>query len=93
MEAAHQTGRKRPRNPAAYFRTILHGYERDGIFRVSDLEATAALDAKAQKQGDKDFPDGPELKDWELQWLKEQKEIKKKRLEQEQADKQEGDQE
>ncbi len=40
MEAARQTGRKRPRNPAAYLRTILQGYERDDILTAADLEAT-----------------------------------------------------
>ena len=40
MEAARQTGRKRPRSPAAYLRTILQGYERDGILTAADLEAT-----------------------------------------------------
>ena len=40
MEAARQTGNKHPRKPAAYLRTILQGYERDGVLTAADLEAT-----------------------------------------------------
>lgn len=46
MEAARQTGRKRPRNPAAYLRTILQGYERDGIWTSADLEATQGKESR-----------------------------------------------
>ena len=40
MEAARQTGNKHLRKPAAYLRTILQGYERDGVLTAADLEAT-----------------------------------------------------
>ena len=42
LDAVHKTGERRPRNPAAYFRTILQGYERDGVLTSADLAATAA---------------------------------------------------
>lgn len=52
MEAARQTGRKRPRNPAAYLRTILQGYERDGILTAADLEATQGKEPRQQSVDD-----------------------------------------
>lgn len=52
MEAARQTGRKRPRNPAAYLRTILQGYERDGILTAADLEATQGKEPRQQPVDD-----------------------------------------
>lgn len=41
LEGARQTEIKRPRNPAAYLRTILQGYERDGVLTAADLEASS----------------------------------------------------
>lgn len=52
MEAARQTGCKRPRNPAAYLRTILQGYERDGILTAADLEATQGKEPRQQSVDD-----------------------------------------
>lgn len=52
MEAARQTGRKRPRNPAAYLRTILQGYERDGILTAADLETTQGKELRQQPVDD-----------------------------------------
>lgn len=52
MEAARQTGRKRPRNPAAYLRTTLQGYERDGILTAADLEATQGKEPHQQPVDD-----------------------------------------
>lgn len=52
MEAARQTGRKQPRNPAAYLRIILQGYERDGILAAADLEATQGKEPRQQPVDD-----------------------------------------
>lgn len=52
MEAARQTGNKHPRKPAAYLRTILQGYERDGILTAADLEATQGKDPRQQPVDD-----------------------------------------
>lgn len=52
MEAARQTGRKRPRNPATYLRIILQGYERDGILTAADLEATQGKEPRQQMVDD-----------------------------------------
>ena len=49
MEAARQTGNKHPRRPAAYLRTVLQGYERDGILTAADLEATQGMEPPRQQ--------------------------------------------
>lgn len=49
MEAARQTGNKHPRKPAAYLRTILQGYERDGVLTAADLEATQGKEPPRQQ--------------------------------------------
>ena len=52
MEAARQTGNKHPRKPAAYLRTILQGYERDGVLTAADLEATQGKEPPRQQPAD-----------------------------------------
>ncbi len=52
MEAARQTGNKHPRKPAAYLRTILQGYERDGVLTAADLEATQGKEPPRQQPDD-----------------------------------------
>ena len=67
MAAAERTAQARPGNKAGYLRTILQGYERDGIYTTADLDATQgkADHADQDKPGDKDRP----LDQWERDWL------------------------
>lgn len=61
--AAERTADNRPKNPAAYLRTILQGYERDGVWTVADLQATqkkAAPERGTPRDPDKPlYPGGP----------------------------------
>lgn len=54
LEAARQTEDRKPRKPAAYLRTILQGFEREGILTSADIDATQGKDAprNAACQGD-----------------------------------------
>lgn len=64
-------------NPAAYFRTILQGYERDGVLTSADLAATAAKPEPAPVEPPAERP----LADWEQAWLAQKAEIRKRRQE------------
>lgn len=77
LDAVHKTGERRPRNPAAYFRTILQGYERDGVLTAADLAATAAKPEPAPVDPPAERP----LADWEQAWLAQKAEIRKRRQE------------
>lgn len=80
MEAARQTGRKRPRNPAAYLRTILQGYERDGILTAADLEATQGKEPRQQPVDDGYLhPDNID-EEWRQRVLAYQEEARSRRL-------------
>ncbi|MCQ5131436.1 DUF4373 domain-containing protein [Butyricicoccus faecihominis] len=71
LDAGRQTADKAPRKPAAYLRTILQGYERDGVWTVADLNATQKKPAPEHTLRDPDkplYPGGPtaaELEDME----------------------------
>lgn len=94
MEAARQTGRKRPRNPAAYLRTILQGYERDGILTAADLEATQGKEPpRQQPQDDGYLHPGSAAYDeeWARRVREHQKERRARRLAAEQGMNQEED--
>ena len=77
LDAVHKTGERRPHNPAAYFRTILQGYERDGVLTAADLAATAAKPEPAPVEPPAERP----LADWEQAWLAQKAEIRKRRQE------------
>ena len=74
LDAVHKTGERRPRNPAAYFRTILQGYERDGVLTSADLAATAAKPEPAPVDPPAERP----LADWEQAWLAQKEEIRRR---------------
>lgn len=80
MEAARQTGRKRPRNPAAYLRTILQGYERDGILTAADLEATQGKEPRQQPVDDGYLHPGNMDEEWRQRVLAYQEEARSRRL-------------
>lgn len=67
LSAMRQTAARNTRNPAGYLRTILQGYERDGIYTTADLDATQgkADHPDQDKPDDKDRP----LDQWERDWL------------------------
>ena len=49
LDTARQTAENAPRNPAGYFRTLLHNRERDGILTAEDM-AAKAKPARAQNE-------------------------------------------
>lgn len=49
LDTARQTAENAPRNPAGYFRTLLHNRERDGILTAEDM-AAKAKPARAQTE-------------------------------------------
>ena len=93
MEAARQTGRKRPRNPAAYLRTILQGYERDGVLTAADLEATTKKPDPAPERGMNKqlYPGGPTIAEWEACVAEQRRQTRARRLAAEQGMNQEED--
>lgn len=78
MEAARQTGRKRPRNPAAYLRTILQGYERDGVLTAADLEATQGKEPPRQQPQDDGYLH-PGSAVYDEEWARRVRECQKER--------------
>ena len=94
MEAARQTGNKHPRKPAAYLRTILQGYERDGVLTAADLEATQGKEPlRQQPQDDGYLHPGSAAYDeeWARRVREHQKERRARRLAAEQGMNQEED--
>ena len=87
MEAARQTGRKRPRNPAAYLRTILQGYERDGVLTAADLEATQGKEPRGASAPSA-RPHQPDANDaaWERRAREYQSDVRSRRLAAERAE-------
>lgn len=94
MEAARQTGNKHPRKPAAYLRTILQGYERDGVLTAADLEATQGK-APPRRQPPDDGYLHPGSAAYDEEWARRvrehQKERRARRLAAEQDERKEGD--
>ena len=84
MEASRQTGNKHPRKPAAYLRTILQGYERDGVLTAADLEATAPKSDKAdpaeRNMNRPMYPGGPTVAEWEAREAELRRQAKARRL-------------
>lgn len=68
FEAAERTSKAGPDNKAGYLRTILQGYERDGIWTTADLDATRSR--RDTPPAPKDDPNRP-LEPWEKDWLSE----------------------
>ena len=68
FEAAERTSKAGPDNKAGYLRTILQGYERDGIWTTADLDATRIR--RDALPAPKDDPNRP-LEPWEQEWLNE----------------------
>lgn len=66
LEAAERTRKANPDNKAGYLRTILQGYERDGIWTGADLNAVRGKQHEPAE--DKTGPDRP-LEAWERDWL------------------------
>ena len=93
MEAARQTGNKHPRKPAAYLRTILQGYERDGVLTAADLEATQGKAPPRQQPDDGYLHPGSAAYDeeWARRVREHQKERRARRLAAEQDERKEGD--
>lgn len=94
MEAARQTGNKHPRKPAAYLRTILQGYERDGVLTAADLEATSKKPDPAPKERDVNkplYPGGPTVAEWEAYVAEQRRQTRARRLAAEQGMNQEED--
>ena len=88
MEAAHQTGTKHPRKPAAYLRTILQGYERDGVLTAADLEATSKKPDPVPKERDMNkplYPGGPTIAEWEAYEAEQRRQTRARRLAAEQG--------
>ena len=66
IEASMRTSNKNPADPPPYLRRVLQGFEREGIWKESDLiRQTAPRNATSFKE-----PTGP-LEQWELDWLAE----------------------
>lgn len=93
MEAARQTGNKHPRKPAAYLRTILQGYERDGVLTAADLEATTKKpDPAPERDMNKQlYPGGPTIAEWEACVAEQRRQTRARRLAAEQGMNQEED--
>lgn len=81
LDAARQTAAGKPRKPAAYLRTILRGYERDGVWTVTDLDATRGKAAPAGSDPNKPmYPGGPTAAEYDTFWARQQQEVRKRRL-------------
>lgn len=74
LDAARQTNDKTPRNPAAYFRTVLQSCERDGILTAADLGATKA---KPVEQNSYVGPADRQISDWDKAWIERVKNYRK----------------
>lgn len=92
MEAARQTGNKHPRRPAAYLRTVLQGYERDGILTAADLEATQGKEPPRQQAPSDGYLHPESITDelWEQRVREIRAETRARRLAEEQDTRKEG---
>ena len=82
LEAARQTSDKHPRNPAAYLRTILQGYERDGIWSAADLSATQESSGRKDTAPRRDapmYPGAPSAAEWDRDYLQRVKAMRQER--------------
>ncbi len=66
LDAARQASKKTISKPAAYLRTILRGYERDGILTAADIDATQGKNDIRQNTA---VRHNPQIETWEQDWL------------------------
>lgn len=82
LDAARQTADKRPNKPSAYLRTILQGYERDGIWSAADLSATQESSGRKDTAPRRDapmYPGAPSAAEWDRDYLQRVKAMRQER--------------